>query len=282
MLYVINSNNEKTVAEPGKKGMCQLCGEEVISKCGDINVWHWAHKKGTDCDTWSEGETQWHVEWKNKFPLNNREIIVQKQLTKHIADVMINEKYVVEFQNSPISSEDIKNREKFYDKMLWIFNGKTYAKNLILFKMNNNEYEFIWKYKSKVLQKVTKKTYFDLSELSKQYKEELIKLEKELENINNKERYNNTKNNLNKKIKELIEKIKLYDNNLFIIKNIYANNNCCGVGEIKSKNIVIKNILDMVDKNTDTKKIVKLKNDFFSEKEIQKIKETHGLNGDFK
>ena len=49
--------NEKIEPIPKTKGICPICGGKVFSKCGDVNVWHWAHFKGENCDTWYEPES---------------------------------------------------------------------------------------------------------------------------------------------------------------------------------------------------------------------------------
>lgn len=66
MLYAIK-NNEKIEALPKTTAVCSLCFKNVISKCGEVNVWHWAHTKLESCDKWYEPETKWHKDWKNKF-----------------------------------------------------------------------------------------------------------------------------------------------------------------------------------------------------------------------
>jgi Competence protein CoiA-like family len=50
-------NNIKSLPEKGKTGICIGCGQEVISKSGNIKIHHWSHKVKEDCDTWSEPET---------------------------------------------------------------------------------------------------------------------------------------------------------------------------------------------------------------------------------
>jgi len=128
-------------ARPKDTGYCPLCGGEVISKCGDIKIWHWAHKTGIECDSFKEPETKWHLEWKDNFPEEIQEVIIIKGYTKHIADIKNKEDLIIEFQNSPICSEDIINRENFYDNLIWILNGKTLGKNLIYFK---RRYKWKW------------------------------------------------------------------------------------------------------------------------------------------
>ena len=43
MFYAILAG-EKIEAIPHKRAKCPLCGEEVLSKCGEVKMWHWAHK----------------------------------------------------------------------------------------------------------------------------------------------------------------------------------------------------------------------------------------------
>lgn len=118
---------------PGGKGLCICCGSETIAKCGDIINWHWSHISKLDCDAWWETETPWHRDWKNHFPEDCQEIIHHDEKTgeKHIADVKLRNRntLVIEFQNSPISIEELKSRELFYDNMIWIINAKEFRKN---------------------------------------------------------------------------------------------------------------------------------------------------------
>ncbi|WP_341273595.1 competence protein CoiA [Olivibacter jilunii] len=110
---------------PGEIGYCICCGSQMQAKCGEINTWHWAHISLKNCDSWWEPETEWHYEWKNHFPLVNQEVIHVDDVTgeKHIADVKTKNGIVLEFQNSPITPIEIRNREKFYKNMLWVING---------------------------------------------------------------------------------------------------------------------------------------------------------------
>ena len=117
---------ERVEAEANLKGaVCQVCKAEVIAKCGNIKIHHWAHKSKRKCDHWWENETQWHRDWKNHFPLEWQEI-VQKSETgeKHVADVKTSNDLVVEFQHSPIKPEEILARNTFYENIVWVVDGK--------------------------------------------------------------------------------------------------------------------------------------------------------------
>jgi competence protein CoiA len=131
MLWAIK-DSQRIQAEPGKSANCEICNQELIPKCGSIKVWHWSHKVSSDCDSWSEEETQWHKDWKDEFPRECQEIIIEEHWNnKHRADVKYNN-LIIEFQNSSISPEDILIREAFYKNMIWVLNGKTFSKGINL------------------------------------------------------------------------------------------------------------------------------------------------------
>ena len=121
-------NNIKTEPSKGLKGICLGCGKTVLAKCGPLKIHHWAHTSIKDCDPWWEPETDWHREWKNKFPAEFREVCFTDHLRGevHRADVHSNKGVTIEFQNSPISTEELKSREAFYSKLIWIVNAKKF------------------------------------------------------------------------------------------------------------------------------------------------------------
>jgi len=61
MLYALNKNEEKVRATPEVKGVCPICSCLVVAKCGEIKIWHYAHRN-KDCDSWYEPETKWHLD----------------------------------------------------------------------------------------------------------------------------------------------------------------------------------------------------------------------------
>lgn len=119
MLYAL-CNEKKSKAEPGLDGGCPWCGGEMIPKCGDVMIWHWAHKVNP-CDT--KEETEWHLRWKSRLPQEWVETEVLKDGVRKIADVMTDYREVVEFQHSPISYGEIKEREKHYGFMRWVIDA---------------------------------------------------------------------------------------------------------------------------------------------------------------
>lgn len=115
----------RTEATKGAKGFCPKCNSELVAKCGSIKIHHWAHKNNRNCDQWWEPETEWHRQWKNKYPSDWQEITLFDEHTneKHIADIKTKFDLVIEFQHSPISKEERISREKFYKNMIWVVDG---------------------------------------------------------------------------------------------------------------------------------------------------------------
>lgn len=120
MLFAKDESGQNILASEMAIGFCSVCGQKLIPRCGDINVHHWAHVAG-DCDTWSEGESEWHLGWKSILDPSAIEV----RMGPHRADIYV-APYVIELQNSPIDLDAIKEREKFYVFMIWLFNGADY------------------------------------------------------------------------------------------------------------------------------------------------------------
>ena len=97
----------------------------MIAKCGDLRIWHWAHRGVRVCDSWWESETEWHRAWKNEFPLHWQEVIhTAPNGEKHVADVKTKGGTVIECQHSFLTAEERVSREAFYRKMVWIVDGR--------------------------------------------------------------------------------------------------------------------------------------------------------------
>lgn len=116
----------------GQRGFCPCCKSQVISKCGQVKVNHWAHFDKKNCDSWYAPMTKWHLDWQNKFPKDWQEkIIINKEGEKHIADIKTPSGVVVEFQHSYLSECDIIERSNFYSKkaerLIWVLDGEKYG-----------------------------------------------------------------------------------------------------------------------------------------------------------
>lgn len=155
-------DNIRAEAKPKDKAICPICLAEVISKCGVVKKWHWAHKDISDCDSWAEPESEWHLNWKNEFPKEFQEYVIEKDSIKHRADVRLPNFEVIELQNSNISADDICDREVFYDDMIWVINGETLGKNLEI-REKPSYITFIWKNPPQSFFCADKNIYVDLS-----------------------------------------------------------------------------------------------------------------------
>jgi len=152
MLYAYSDIGQKIRATPNAIAACPECGEGVMAKCGEINIWHWAHKRRGDCDIWGECETQWHLTWKSYFPAECVEISIGGNGTKHRADIRTPNGIVIELQHSPISVEKIREREQFYGNMIWIFDVREpHSAERLYFRNKGDFHTFRWEHARKSL-----------------------------------------------------------------------------------------------------------------------------------
>ena len=129
----IDINNNKVSIEDANKQtnyFCPTCGAPLIIRAEKSTCMrkHFAHKPGTHCtDDWDYEMSEWHLAWQEKFPVECREVVMEKDGEKHRADVFIYNT-VIEFQHSPISYEDFTKRNNFYLKcgypIVWIFDAE--------------------------------------------------------------------------------------------------------------------------------------------------------------
>lgn len=117
-------NGQRNEAQPSVPGVCQNCDQPVVAKCGELRIWHWAHKGKRQCDPWWENETEWHLNWKSNFPDSWREIVHRaNDGTRHIADIKTEHGWVIEFQHSSINPEERRSRDAFYGRLIWVVDG---------------------------------------------------------------------------------------------------------------------------------------------------------------
>jgi len=165
MIYAIDKKNNKIKADKKKEGYCPMCDEKLIPKCGLINIWHWSHKNNTDCDTWYNGETEWHINWKLLVNQKYCEVSIKKDNKIHRADIL-HPNWVIELQNSSISSYEIIQRELFYNNMIWIINGKEFKKNFNLtYDRQHKNYSFKWLWARKTFKTFNKKIFIDFGDI---------------------------------------------------------------------------------------------------------------------
>ncbi len=118
-------DGKKIEAFAGARGRCRGCDTDVIGKCGEIRIRHWAHKVSDDCPAAWKEETHWHRQWKDRYHQDWQESFDRDPNTgeRHLADVRTEKGLVLEFQNSHIDPSERRSREAFYGNMLWVVNG---------------------------------------------------------------------------------------------------------------------------------------------------------------
>lgn len=146
-------DGKRVSAFRGAKGTCPHCHGPVIARCGTILVWHWAHVSRSDCDSWAEGETPWHLEWKRRFPRQWREVTVRY----HRADIK-SPQGVIELQASSISPEEIQEREQFYGEMVWVLNARDFKLKV---RDKGHYVTFRWKHPRKTWWSADRQLFFD-------------------------------------------------------------------------------------------------------------------------
>lgn len=153
----------RTLATPGAKDTCAVCGSALVAKCGSAVVWHWAHASTRDCDSWYEGTTDWHLAWQSAVTPERREVV----LGRHRADMVLSNGLICEVQHSNIDAMQIRERESFYKNMIWIVDAQ--AANLKgnfeagrPWRFGKHEYVSIWwKYRKKAAWAFQRRVYID-------------------------------------------------------------------------------------------------------------------------
>lgn len=127
-------DGQRREPEKGLLGSCIGCGRPTIAKCGTTNIWHWSHKAKFVCDHWWENETEWHRNWKSRFPIEWQEIVHHAEDgEKHIADVKTDTNWVLEFQHSFLNPAERQSRNGFYKKIVWVVDGTRRQRDKIKF-----------------------------------------------------------------------------------------------------------------------------------------------------
>ena len=107
-------------------------GRLLVARQGPKITWHFAFYPGQvvfDCDRkgYKVGKTFWHEIWQSYSPSSQVEVYRWKNVGDitvcHIADLIDKEEYVVEFQHSSITLEDVRSREQVYDNMYWLIDA---------------------------------------------------------------------------------------------------------------------------------------------------------------
>jgi hypothetical protein len=107
-----------------------------VAKCGPRVIHHWAHAARKNCDPWWENETEWHREWKSRFPEECREVSrTAPDGEIHRADIKTPTGIVIEVQHSAMTDEERESREAFYRNLVWIVDGRGFGNRFAILGM---------------------------------------------------------------------------------------------------------------------------------------------------
>jgi competence protein CoiA len=155
-MYALASEGAKIAAAPERRAVCPGCRLEVVPKCGEIVVWHWAHV-ALDCDPWHEPECRWHLAWKSIVPPEQCEVV----MGPHRTDIVGRNGIVIELQHSAIGPYEIRERETFYRNMVWVFDGTEYSDRFVTYP-KQDYFAFRWKHPRKTVAFASKPVFVDL------------------------------------------------------------------------------------------------------------------------
>ena len=115
--HLIDDKNKRNYIQ------CICCNTKLIAKLGQIKMHHFAHENKIECDSFRINNTMtfWHQYWQSFVDTKYFEYVIIKDGVKHIADIYNPDKnLVIEIQHSNITPTKIKEREDFYDNMIWL------------------------------------------------------------------------------------------------------------------------------------------------------------------
>jgi hypothetical protein len=116
----VGGQRTRATRDGERRGLCLDCDTTMIAKTGDVLIWHWAHESiPDDCALATEGE--WHRSWKALALDGTQEVVVGNRR----ADVLAPGGYAVEFQSSPLTQEEVEEREHDWaEKLVWVFDAR--------------------------------------------------------------------------------------------------------------------------------------------------------------
>lgn len=159
MKIALDMNNNRISAEDAVKSgeyRCPICSSKVILRQGKINVSHFAHASAECEDKWNYDMSEWHYSMQEYFDVTQREVIVRHNGQVHRADVLLGNK-IIEFQHSPISYDEIAERNNFYRsagyQIAWVFDVQDqYDSGAISCCDRDNVLMYRWKNPKRCLQ----------------------------------------------------------------------------------------------------------------------------------
>ena len=136
-------------------------GHSLIFIKGNKRKHHFRHKNTDDIKI-NDNHSLWHKNWQSFFPYIEIQFSKKpNQIKLRRCDVKLNDNFIIEFQHSIISHEEIANRINDYKlhniNIIWVIDGCSNNNDIKVIILNENEndkryyLEFksnLWKYQS--------------------------------------------------------------------------------------------------------------------------------------
>lgn len=97
--------------------------KKMISKCGEIMDWHWAHPAGSECvDDWmtTEEDNAWSRSVMGYFPEDNTE----RWIGRRCADILTDRGFVIDLHSSVMATDTLVSKEDYFGQMAFLYNFK--------------------------------------------------------------------------------------------------------------------------------------------------------------
>lgn len=114
-------------SEEGTTYFCPLCHHKLVRRMGDVRRHHFAHVKGSGCDTWFSDDGLYQDKWKSLFPVESIEPVIEVGENKHFADVRIQDSILNFRESYAFPKASFTERNAFYHqgskKVVWVFDA---------------------------------------------------------------------------------------------------------------------------------------------------------------
>lgn len=172
-MLLANQNGELVrPEETGQRASCPTCENEVIAKCGDVRIDHWAHANTVSkCNL--RDETVWHRMHKKRLLDAGHDIDQPKSMDgeARVIDGRVDDVLGVEFVRTPPQPEEIRLMEDMHGPMVWVLQrehsydkfqfGRSWDDGT---ELPSDDEHFYWKRGPKRLLEVGQHLYLDFAE----------------------------------------------------------------------------------------------------------------------
>lgn len=136
-------------------------GHRLVAKRGDVRMHHFSHRSNCKC-RFSCNKGEWHQKFQDRARRENQEVRIELAGKLHIADVCVGV-FVIEYQHSHISREEIIERESFYTScgytLVWVFDTSMWdyhilerkGKEVTMIKRRGSDFPMLGSYISPII-----------------------------------------------------------------------------------------------------------------------------------